>query len=292
MCKIYVVNQTNRLKFAAYLEEMHRQRYQIYVEQRQWSELESPLKLEIDEYDNSLATWLLAISDTGELQGGVRLVPSDCSTLLFDHFSFLASNMDIPNDPNIWEITRYYMMDNKAIAPDGHDVKRHLILGMLDYAQMSGVKGLFVVMDTGFLRMMEAFKWDYTPMGLPQRYENGECVAVSINLTTEMVERHRHMVNFWSHSVVLPGEDDLTHKQHNFVAEETRLLAKIIQNKPELVQPLTRYIADAGSMDPNKVSSALSNIECLLLESITEASSSRSLFTPDLQPVGAQFGSS
>lgn len=265
MCKIVVVNRENREYFSGYLEEMHSQRYDIYVKERGWAALENPLGLDIDEYDNVFATWLLALSNEGELLGAVRLVPTDCDTLLGDHFNHLATEIPVPSDPDIWEITRYYVKDKNLQAPDGHDIKRHLIVGMLEYALLNKVKALVVVSDTGFLRLLEMFKWPYELMGLPQKYEEGECVGIYIHLSETMVENHRTLTNFWNDSLTLHGETYFSRRNSNFIAEQSRSLMLFAKQNKDLIQPMTTLIRRLQSDDTQIAARAQMDLEALIL---------------------------
>ena len=62
---IYLVDRRNRADFNQQLEEMYRQRHQVYAEKRGWKSLLRPDKREIDQFDNEDAVYLMKLAEDG-----------------------------------------------------------------------------------------------------------------------------------------------------------------------------------------------------------------------------------
>jgi acyl-homoserine lactone synthase len=72
---IHVVTGANRHLYEPELLAHFRLRYEIYVVERNWTNLAHPDGLERDQFDNEDATYILA-SENGQIIGGSRLVPT------------------------------------------------------------------------------------------------------------------------------------------------------------------------------------------------------------------------
>lgn len=168
------------------LNQMFRQRHEIYVKERGWSTLPSgPDQLERDEYDNDGAIYLLALDDRDTLLGGARLLPTTKPHLFLDKFSHLAGSKGVPIGPDIYELTRFYVA-RKCRAPRlSYWLAGVVGCGTFEYCLENGIRQLSSVVDMFMLNHMLAAGWRVTPLGLPQSYGQGDAVGVLIDITEE-----------------------------------------------------------------------------------------------------------
>src|SRR3954468_3535603 len=93
-----------RFRFAGPLMEMHRDRKQVFVDLLGWSLPALGSWIEVDQFDNDHAVYLLA-RQHGSHQGSVRLLPSTGSTMLASLFGDLCPD-GVPVGEDVWEISR------------------------------------------------------------------------------------------------------------------------------------------------------------------------------------------
>ena len=102
---IDLVLPESRLGFAAALMEMHHDRKQVFVDRFGWSLPAKGSWLEIDQFDDDYAVYLLARSPEGRHRGSVRLLPSSRPHMLNTLFSHLCPG-GVPGGDDCWEISR------------------------------------------------------------------------------------------------------------------------------------------------------------------------------------------
>ncbi|MEO7179037.1 MAG: acyl-homoserine-lactone synthase, partial [Allosphingosinicella sp.] len=110
---IDLVLPESRLGFAAALMEMHHDRKQVFVDRLGWRLPAKGSWLEVDQFDDDYAIYLLARSLEGRHQGSVRLLPSSRPHMLDTLFSQLCP-AGVPSGDDCWEISR--LVTNPADA--------------------------------------------------------------------------------------------------------------------------------------------------------------------------------
>lgn len=174
--KVHIVTNANKEFYGAALEQMHRQRHAFFVEDMGWEALRRPDNLEIDEYDDPYAVYLLAI-DGGNVEGSLRLLPTWRRSLLVERFAHFVSEGAPPQGPNIWEWTRWApgsLTRPKSLIRS----RKFLILAALEFAKARGIDAFTAICDMKFLGQMIELGWWPTPLGLPQAFGEGTAVAL------------------------------------------------------------------------------------------------------------------
>ena len=87
---IDLVLPESRFGFAAALMEMHHDRKQVFVDRFGWRLPAKGSWLEVDQFDNEYAVYLLARSPEGHHRGSVRLLPSSRPHMLSTLFNHLC----------------------------------------------------------------------------------------------------------------------------------------------------------------------------------------------------------
>src|SRR5690242_919851 len=100
--RVHVVHTNNRAIYLDEIEAMHRHRYEVFAEERGWRALESPDRLDIDEFDTEHATYLMALGEAGAVVGSARLIPSWRPNMMRTLFPEYC-NGNVPIGPGIWE---------------------------------------------------------------------------------------------------------------------------------------------------------------------------------------------
>src|SRR4051794_5870229 len=108
MTIIHVVTNDNKSLYGDFIEQFHKLRHKVFVEERGWSDLRRPDGLEIDAYDTADAIYLLAL-DQDRVVGGQRLYPTVLPHMISDVFAHLATR-GVPRAFHIFEWTRYFVV--------------------------------------------------------------------------------------------------------------------------------------------------------------------------------------
>lgn len=196
---IRLVTPENRTAYAHQLEEMHRQRWVCFVEQRGWSALGALQKTpgyEEDEFDDERAVYLLALSQQGNVLGSMRLRPADDKTIVGD---ICQGAIDAKTKAGFgasdWEITRT-MRAPAHTGPDGQ-LRLQLTTAACEFALDRGISRYVCCVDTQMLPAMRALNREHhTLLGEPIPYAEGEMIAVALRPDQQWLERTYALAGF------------------------------------------------------------------------------------------------
>lgn len=118
---------------AALLFDMARYRHQVFVERLGWP-LHTRGRLELDEFDRKDTIYLIARNSEGEIIGTSRLLPTHRPYLLATVFPQLLGDIPAPCSPQIWELSRFAVLDSAHPGASGSSCEPSLALGMLAVA--------------------------------------------------------------------------------------------------------------------------------------------------------------
>ena len=138
---IDLVLPESRLGFAAALMEMHHDRKQVFVDRFGWRLPAKGSWLEVDQFDDDYAIYLLARSPEGRHQGSVRLLPSSRPHMLSTLFSHLCP-AGVPSGDDCWEISRLVTSPADASGTTILRVHRLLALALVEFAHANGITPL------------------------------------------------------------------------------------------------------------------------------------------------------
>ena len=138
--QVHIVNSGNRHQYLDEIE-MHRDRYRVFVDLMGWRALASPDRLDIDEFDNANATYLVAIDTSGVVRGSCRLMPSWRPNMLKSLFPEYVDG-DVPTGPGIWEWTRHDPGDPDWPREITHPTRIALHIAIHEFAASRGDRGV------------------------------------------------------------------------------------------------------------------------------------------------------
>jgi len=177
-------------RFPGLFCQMYRQRFEIYIKRRKWKGLKPSGELEKDEYDTESAVYLLVMDEEDAILAGLRLLPTVGPHILGDLFPHLAGG-GVPCAPDVMELTRFYVAPFKASKSIRDWLVGVLCAGMIEYCLASGIERVTSVIDTFLLKLMLSMEWKVRPLGLPQKYPEGEAIAVNVDMTSAILASTR-----------------------------------------------------------------------------------------------------
>lgn len=188
---IEVVDPPSRLRFSQPLMEMYQDRKRVFVDQLGWNLPASGSWLEVDEFDNDFAVYLLARSpEDGSHLGSVRLLPTTQPHMLTKLFAELCPD-GAPTGSDCWEISR--LVTNPRTVRGGTCVKVHRMLAcaLLDFAQQNGVRRYTLVIEFSRLPALLAVGWSITPISVPTLLHGSTVQALQINVEPATMAKPR-----------------------------------------------------------------------------------------------------
>ncbi len=178
---IDLVLPESRLGFAAALMEMHHDRKQVFVDRFGWRLPAKGSWLEVDQFDDDYAIYLLARSSEGRHQGSVRLLPSSRPHMLSTLFSNLCP-AGVPTGDDCWEISRLVTCPADASGTTILRVHRLLALALVEFAQSNGIRRYTLVAEAHRVPALLSVGWPVTPLGLPTWIDGEQLQALQIDL--------------------------------------------------------------------------------------------------------------
>lgn len=188
--RVHVVTHNNRELYLDEIEAMHRHRYQVFVNERGWQALESPDGLDIDEFDNEYATYLIAIEDDGSVAGSSRLIPSWRPNMLCNLYPEYCTAAP-PVGPGIWEWSRHATPGRGYSTAFNVKTQYFLNLAILEFGCLRGMTQVYGVLETQLMPWTAHLGWDSKLLGPALDYGEGQAIASISSIRYSHLERLR-----------------------------------------------------------------------------------------------------
>lgn len=180
-------------EFSSTLVEMYRLRYRVFKLRMAW-EVETCGDMEMDDFDALHPVYLTQVSESGLVQGSVRLLPSLGPTMLRDTFSVLLEGHSAPSTSLVWESSRF-AIDIAADAPKGdHGITRaayELFAGMVEFGLSRQLTDIVTVTDVRMERILRRAGWPLRRIGSPATIGSTLAVAGYLAISNEILANLR-----------------------------------------------------------------------------------------------------
>jgi N-acyl-L-homoserine lactone synthetase len=186
---LHVVTANNRHLYPHQLWEMFQIRKRHYVDERGWGELWSFSGAELDDSDDERAVYLMALGPDEEIQGFVRIRPTDDRSILVDKFPYLIDASQPPlKGPRTWEGARIWF---DATCGDAHAGIHRLLTGAAEFILASGGERLLAFIDVHNFPHLADGALEFKMTGPPAPYRYGIMVGVKHEISEDQVRRMR-----------------------------------------------------------------------------------------------------
>jgi N-acyl-L-homoserine lactone synthetase len=191
--KVHVVTSANRALYASELEQMHRLRHRVFVEELGWLALTSPDGIERDEFDDEESAVYLIACENGRVYGSVRLLPTWRRCMLTECWPEWVARESSPIGPAVWEWTRWCP---GTVHDRRHLVKARsaLIVAALEFAHSRAVKTYITFCEVKFMGQLEELGWRPEPLGLPRGFDEGTAIGVRWAVTPGLLAATRKLL--------------------------------------------------------------------------------------------------
>lgn len=200
---ILIITPENRRSYAKYLEEMHRVRYEVFVERCGWKNLANETQTDIDEFDQPWVTYYLKLSSEGKILAGLRTLPTNhpymINKIYYPKFRDQFNIARLPHSEHVWEMSRYFVLDPDYRTETGHAAKMELYVAVFEHALACGVKSLCAVGETYIMARAIRLGWKIQPISVPFEHNEvdfeGEMLAINLAVNEQMVAKTRSAWN-------------------------------------------------------------------------------------------------
>lgn len=183
---VLLVTSRNRSAYAAEIEEMHRDRKRVFIDQLKW-DLPPVGDLEIDLFDNDHAEYLVVCDvQTHEHLGSMRLLPTDRPHILGNLFATMCDD-GVPCGHEIREITRL-CLSRRLKSAERRLVFHRLVTALVEYALLTGISAYTAVTSIHWLSQTLALGWRCRPLGMPQIVDGEMVGAMMIHIEPHTIE--------------------------------------------------------------------------------------------------------
>jgi N-acyl-L-homoserine lactone synthetase len=168
------------------LKAMFEDRKSVFVDLLKWDLPVLDGRFEVDEFDDSRATYLIIADERGDHLGSARLLPTTRRHILGSLFAGLCAAPP-PDGPEVFEITRF-CLSRRQNAAARRRTRNQLVTAIAWHALESGIRTYTGVAELAWLQQILAFGWDCRPLGVPARLECGMIGALAIEIRPDTPE--------------------------------------------------------------------------------------------------------
>ena len=206
---IDLISPDKRWRYAAPLMQMHRDRKLVFVDSLGW-QLRAPGSwLEVDEYDNDHAVYLMARDGkSGDHRGSVRLLPTTRPHMLEELFGALCPQGS-PRRDDVWEISRLVTSPSGLPGTRVLGVHRLLALALVEFGLLNGIRHYVLVAESQRVPALLSIGWRVRPLSLPTEYDGQLLEVLQVDVDAQVGERLRERLGIVDTVFTGTGDDDV-----------------------------------------------------------------------------------
>ncbi len=163
------------------LNGMFRLRHQIFHERLGW-DVNSENGMERDEFDDLNPVYMVAREGI-EVEGCWRILPTSGPYMLKDTFPDLLRGEAAPQDPAVWEVSRFAISHcdyhDKGLGGIG-SLTIDMFLKVVDLAERNGVHSYVTVISASFERLLKKIGMPMRRFGDGKAQRIGKVISVAV----------------------------------------------------------------------------------------------------------------
>lgn len=194
----HAVTESNRGRYARQLEQMHRQRHDLFVDRLGWSELRRKDGRDIDQYDTEHTVYLLVLNEDEDVVASGRYNPSWAPNQFDDESELrkLYASRTPPVGPHVWEGSRLVGgLPEKYGKEHATATLAVLHAAGVEFGLRRGVTHFNSIFEPKATSILTWLGCETEPLGLPTKYstEHGdrEALAMTWKVSADYLKRVR-----------------------------------------------------------------------------------------------------
>lgn len=189
---LHLVAKDNRSLYTREIEDFHRLRKAVFVDELGWNIPVTADGLEIDQYDDDESIYGFCFDVDRQLTMGCRYRPTQDRSLLTDIFAHaLAPGEPDPTGPGTWEITRGICLETGGARHNQRRRGLHM-LTPIEVARAHGATRCIAFAEVRLLPLFIAMGWRVRLLGDPTPFGQGEGIAFEIDASDAAVAKIRN----------------------------------------------------------------------------------------------------
>lgn len=190
--RVHIVTPANRTLYVRQLDQMHRQRQEIFVQRMGWKAIDSGEPLEVDQFDHQHAVYMLLLGDVGEVLGSARLLPTWKEHMFQTVLAPFVEREGRCSGAGVWELSRW-------IAGPGHDretdaeCRGYMVTALAEFALTFNAEAIVACTDPRHINLFAELGWPLEIIGGPKSYGEGDAIAVRCAIRESDLDRCRHI---------------------------------------------------------------------------------------------------
>jgi N-acyl-L-homoserine lactone synthetase len=169
---------------------MHHHRKRVFVDTLGWRIGPRESWLEVDQFDDEFAVYIIAVNDEERHLGSVRLLPTTRPHMLSTVFADLCPQ-GAPAGPDVWEISRFLATPEGSCGGNILKVHRLLAHALVEFAEANAIARYTLVAETRRMPALLSVGWSVLPLSLPTSREGELIEAAEIVLDPASASRVR-----------------------------------------------------------------------------------------------------
>jgi acyl-homoserine lactone synthase len=204
---ILLINRSNRAAFADLLEKMFKVRYDVYIKERGWKDLDKGTGEEHDQFDTQDAVYVVAVED-GEVVGGSRYLDTRGPHLISEVFAD-AYPEGPPRGDNIVEVSRFFVRADMRAEKGPTRVASELLCAGAEMLRICGASRTSAFAEPAQIMILLQMGTVVVPLAPPKRYETHVSIPVLLEsrpISLELMRKARGVSGPLLHYAASPDE--------------------------------------------------------------------------------------
>lgn len=165
------------------LRAMFAARKSVFVDLLKWDVPVIDGTYEVDQFDDTHATYLVLADGDGSHLASARLLPTTRPHILDSFYGELCEEAP-PQAPDVFEITRF-CLDRGLSARERRAARDTLVTALAEHALAHGITAYTAIAEMPWFQQILAFGWRCRPLGLPQVIDGTMLVALGIEIDAD-----------------------------------------------------------------------------------------------------------
>ncbi|CCM79654.1 acyl-homoserine-lactone synthase TraI [Rhizobium mesoamericanum] len=191
--QVFALNKPRNVHEARLLQQHHQLRARVFSARLGW-EVDVVDGLESDRFDTLCPTYVLAVSNAGDVSGCARLLPSVGPTMVTNVFPSLLPKEGLNAHAAMVESSRFCVdttLEEGRGAGSVHEATLTMFAGIIEWCLVNAITEIVTVTDLRFERILGRVGWSLQRIGDPKRVGVTTAVAGVLQANAEAFERLR-----------------------------------------------------------------------------------------------------
>ncbi len=187
---IYVLSGKDAADYPELMQQVHRLRHDVFVDELGWSDLANDDRMEIDQFDRPDAIHHISVRDD-KVVGYQRMLPTVKPHLLSDVFPELCEGKS-PRAIDLYELTRYcvapaYREGRRSVGSVGSE----LLTGFVEWGLDCNVNRIIIEFETIWVLRALQLKFMVRPLGFETKIGKQKIVATQLGFSPATLQALR-----------------------------------------------------------------------------------------------------